>query len=332
MREKRKEKIMRGKVISVALSTFLLALSFRVEAQQVKKVPRIGYMALRASPSSQDEAFKQGLHDLGWIEGQTIAIEYHWVGDRPDRLPALANDLVRSNVDVIVVGATPVIQAAKHATKIIPIVMTVSADAVDAGLVKSLAHPGENVTGLSFLDTELSAKRLELLKEAFPKISRVAVLRHVTSAPASLRGVESAAQLLRLQLRVYEVKDLKDLDQTFDAMTHERAEALNVLASPILFANRKILIDLAAKHRIPAVYQWTEFVEDGGLMSYAASITEMYRRAAGYVDKILKGAKPGDLPVEQPTKFEMAINLETAKQIGVTIPPNLLARADKVIK
>jgi putative ABC transport system substrate-binding protein len=323
---------MKKKITVLTLCALLYALCSSAGAQQAKKLSRLGYLQLRASASSQDEAFKQGLHDLGWIEGRTIAIEYRWAADRADRLPALADELVHFNVNVIVAGGTPVIQAAKRATTTIPIVMTVSADAVDAGLVKSLAHPGENVTGLSFLDTELSAKRLELLKETLPKIARVAILRHATSATASLRAVESAARSLRLQLQFHEVQDPKGLEQAFGAMTHERAEALNVLASPILYANRKTLIELAAKHRLPAVYEFKEFVEDGGLMSYAASITDMYHRAATYVDKILKGAKPADLPVEQPTKFELVINLKAAKQIGLTIPPSVLARADKVIK
>jgi putative ABC transport system substrate-binding protein len=323
---------MKKKITVLTLCVLLYALCSSAEAQQAKKLSRLGYLALRASASSQDEVFKQGLHDLGWIEGQNIETEYRWAGDRADRLPVLAEELVRSNVDVIVAGATPVIQAAKHATTTIPIVMTVSADAVDAGLVKSLAHPGENVTGLSFLDTELSAKRLELLKETLPKIARVAILRHVTSATASLHAVESAARSLRLQLQIHEVQEPRDLDQAFGAMTHEGAEALNVLASPILNANRKTLIELAAKHRLPAIYQWKEFVEEGGLMSYAASITDMYHRAATYVDKILKGAKPADLPVEQPTTFELVINLKTANQLGLTLPPNVLARADRVIK
>jgi len=301
-------------------------------AQQPKHVPRIGFLNLRPGPNAWDAAFQQGLHDLGWVEGQNIVFEYRWAAGRVDRLPALAEELVRLHVDVIVAGATPVIQAAKHATTTIPIVMAISADAVDAGLVKSLAHPGENVTGLSFLDTELSAKRLELLKEALPQLSRVAVLRHVTSTIAALRAVESAGRSLGVLLQVHEVQSPEDFDQAFHAMRQEGSEALNVLASPILFAHRKTLIELAAQHRLPAVYQWREFVEEGGLMSYAASPADMYRRAAAYVDKILKGAKPGDLPVEQPMKFELVINLKTAKALGLTIPPALLFQADEVIK
>ena len=324
---------MKRKIVIWLLSAVPLIAASLAEAQQAKKVPRIGYLALRPSASSPDEVFKQGLRDLGWIEGQNITIEYRWAAGNVDRLPALAEELVRLKVDVIVaVGGGQVVRPAKKATSTIPIVMAAVADAVDGGLVKSLASPGENVTGLSFLDTDLSAKRLELLKEAFPKISRVAILRHVTSGTAALHAVESAARSLRLQLYPHEVQGPEDFEQAFSAMRQERTEALNVLASTILNANRKTLIELAAKHRLPAIYQWKEFVEDGGLMSYAASVTDMYRRAATYVDKILRGAKPADLPVEQPMKFEFVINLKTAKQIGLTIPQSVLYRADKVIK
>jgi putative ABC transport system substrate-binding protein len=321
------------KILIGLLVTFLLTIAPIAQAQQAKKVPRLGYLGLRGSASSSDEVLKQGLHELGWIEGQTIAIEYRWAADRVERLPALAEELVRLKVDVIVtVGGSPAARAAKNATSTIPIVMAAVADAVDAGLVKSLARPGENVTGLSFLDTDLSAKRLELLKEAFPKILRVAILRHVTSGTAALHAVESAGRSLGLQLYTHDVQGPEDFEQAFGAMRHERADALNVLASSILNENKKMLIELAAKHRLPAIYQWKEFVEDGGLMSYAATITDMYRRAAVYVDKILKGAKPADLPVEQPTKFELVINLKTAKQLGLTFSQSVLYRADKVIK
>ena len=295
-------------------------------------MPRIGFLNLRPGPNAWDAAFQQGLHDLGWVEGQNIAFEYRWAASRVDRLPALAEALVRLPVDVLVVGATPVIQATKHATTTIPIVMAVSAAAVDAGLVKSLAHPGENVTGLSFLDTELSAKRLEWLKEALPQLSRVALLRHVTSTIAALRAVEAAGRSLGVQLQGHEVQGPEDFDQAFRAMSQEGSEALNVLASPILFAHRKTLIELAAQHRLPAVSQWRECVEEGGLRSYAASPPDMFRRAATSVDKIRKGAKPADLPVEQPMKFELVINLKTAQALGITLSPTLLFLADKVIK
>jgi ABC-type uncharacterized transport system substrate-binding protein len=310
----------------------LLVLPLAAEAQPTKKRPHIGYLALRSAPADQDAAFQQGLRELGWVEGQTIAIDYRWAAGRVERLPALAEELVRLEVDVIVASATPVVKAAKHATSTIPIVMPAVADAVDAGLVQNLARPGENVTGLSFLDTELSAKRLELLKEALPQISRVAILRHVTSTTAALRAVESAGRALGVQLQQHEVRGPEDFDQAFHAMSEERAEALNVLASPILNAHRKRLIELAAQHQLPAVYQWREFAEEGGLMSYGASLPDMYRRAATYVDKILKGAKPAELPVEQPTKFELVINLKTAQVLGLTIPPLLLFQADEVIR
>ena len=319
-----------GLLLPLALG--LLVVPLAAEAQQPKHVPRIGLLNLRPGPNAWDAAFQQGLRELGWVEGQNSAFEYRWAAGKVDRLPALAEELVRLHVDVLVAGATPVIQAAKHATTTIPIVMAVSADAVDAGLVKSLAHPGENVTGLSFHDTELSAKRLELLKEALPQLTRIAVLRHVTSTIAASRAVESASRSLGVQLQVHEVRGPEDFDQTFRAMSQEGSEALNVLASPILFAHRKTLIELAAQYRLPVVYQWREFVEEGGLMSYAASPRDMYRRAATYVDKILKGAKPADLPVEQPTKFELVINLKTAQALGITMPPSLLMLADEVIR
>jgi putative tryptophan/tyrosine transport system substrate-binding protein len=319
-----------GLLITLALG--LLLEPFAAEAQPAKKLPHIGYLALRSEPADQDAAFQQGLRELGWVEGQNMAIEYRWAADRVDRLPALAEELVRLEVDVIVASATPVVKAAKHATSTIPIVMPAVADAVDAGLVQNLARPGENVTGLSFLDTELSAKRLELLKEALPTISRVVILRRVTSTTAALRAVESAGRSLGLQLQLHEVRGPEDFDQAFHAMRQERADALNVLASPILNAHRKTLIELAARYQLPAVYQWKEFAEEGGLMAYGASLPDMYRRAATYVDKILKGTKPADLPVEQPIKFELVINLKTAQALGLTIPPMLVFQADEVIR
>jgi putative ABC transport system substrate-binding protein len=319
-----------GLLLTLALSLLMAPLA--PEAQPPTHVHRIGVLNLRSEPNAWDAAFKQGLTDLGWVEGQNIVTEYRWAAGQVDRLPALAEEFVRLHVDAIVASGTPVIQAAEHATTTIPIVMAVAADAVDAGLVKSLARPGENVTGLSFLDTELSAKRLELLKETLPTMSRVAILRHVTSATASVRAVESAGRSLALQVQLHEVQGPEDFDQAFRAMSQESSEALNVLASPILFTNRKTLVELAARHRLPAVYHLREFVDEGGLMSYAASFPDMYRRAATYVDKILKGAKPADLPVEQPMKFELVINLKTAQALGLTIPPAVLFQADEVIR
>jgi len=316
----------------LALSILILVTPLATHAQPAGKIPRLGYLMVRPGPTTYDAAFLQGLRELGWVEGQNMAIEYRWAADQMDRLPALAEELVRLRVDVIVAAATPGVQAAKHATSTIPIVMTGVADAVDAGLVQSLARPGENVTGLSFLDTELSAKRLELLKEALPTISRVALLRHVASTTAALRAVEAAGRSLGVQLQVHEVRGPADLEQAFSAMSQEHTEALNVQASPVLNAHRKTLIALAAQHRLPAVYQWREFVEEGGLMSYAASLPDLYHRAATYVDKILKGTKPGDLPVEQPTKFELVLNLKTAQALGITFPPDMLMLADEVIR
>jgi len=323
---------MRRASLALVLTLALLAAPLAGEAQTPGKMPRIGYLAFPAERLPAHDAFLQGLRELGYVEGQNIAIEYRWAGGKADRLPALAAELVALKVDVIVTASTPAIQAVKQTTKTIPIVMAASGNAVESGLVKSLARPGENVTGLTFLDPEISAKRLQLLKEVLPRMSRVAVLKHVTTTTASLDASRAAARSLGLQLQILEVEAPEDFDRVFGVMREQRAEALNVLASPILNANRKALVQLAAKYQLPAVYQWREFVEDGGLMSYAASLAEMLRRAATYVDKILKGAKPADLPVEQPTRFELVINLKTAKALGLTIPQSVLFRADEVIQ
>ncbi|MGH7322084.1 MAG: ABC transporter substrate-binding protein [Candidatus Rokuibacteriota bacterium] len=321
----------------VTLALGLLAAPLAVEAQQPGGIPRIGVLSFptgtspAASPAAS--AFRQGLRELGYVEGQNIAIEYRWAGGKAERLAPLAAELVALKVDVIVTSSTPAIRAAKQATKSIPIVMAASGDAVGAGLVKSLPRSGENVTGLTFQDPEVSAKRLQLLKEAFPRVSRVAVLRHTTPEPGgSLRAMEGAARSLGLQLQIVTVDGPEDFDRAFGAMKQGRAQALAVMASPILFANRKPLIELAARHRLPAIYQWREIVEQGGLMSYSASLTDMFRRAATYVDKILKGAKPGDLPVEQPTKFELVVNLKGREGARLHHPAAVLARADQVIQ
>ena len=311
----------------------LFALSYSASAQQPAKVPRIGYLG-GASPSlARREAFRQGLRDHGYIEGKNIVVEWRSGEGKVDRVPGLAAELVRLNVDVIVTDGSGSTRSAKEATSTIPIVMAQTIDPVGTGIVASLARPGGNITGLSNLAPELSGKRLELLQETVPKLSRVAVLR-TSFTPGSaqeLREMDLAAGALKVKLQYLDVLDPKDIEPAFRAAGKERAEAvLMLVAGPVY--NRMQVVKLAVKSRLPAIYRRAEDVEAGGLMSYGLSITDLDRRAATYVDKILKGAKPADLPVEQPKKFEFIVNLKAAKQIGLTIPPNVLARADKVIK
>ena len=304
-----------------------------VEAQQPKKIPRIGLLAHSASDSTRRDAFLQGLRDLGYIEGKNIAIEYRYTGGELDRLPELAGELVRLNVDVIVTAAISSVRAAKKATGTIPIVFASVGDAVDSGLVSSLARPGGNATGLTVFAPELDRKRLELLKETVPKVTRVAFLWRVpTTRGDLLKDAEPVAKTLGLRLQSLEVRGPDDFESAFKAAKSGGSEALIVIANPLSNTYRARIVDLAAKNRLPGIYPSTDFVEDGGLMSYGADILDNWRRAAIYVDKILKGAKPAELPVEQPTKFELVINLKTAKQIVLTIPPNVLARADRVIR
>ena len=327
---------MRKKVIGLSLSAMLFALCLPAQAQQPKKVPRIGFLggSSASAYSSFIEAFRQGLRDLGYEDGQNIAIDYRYGEGKRDRLPGLSMDLVRLKVDAIVVSGALAISALKNATKTVPIVMTTVEDPVAQGFVASLARPGGNITGLTNLAPELSGKRLELLKETFSKISRVAVLWD-PSTPGSVvtfKETQVVAPALGVQLQSLEVRSPNDFQGAFRAATTERAGALIVLQSLLTNAHRQRIVDLAVNNRLPSMYTQTEYVEVGGLMSYAPSYTDIYRRAATYVDKILKGTKPADLPVEQPMKFELVINLKTAKQIGLTIPPNVLARADRVIK
>ncbi|HEV8344398.1 MAG TPA: ABC transporter substrate-binding protein [Candidatus Binatia bacterium] len=322
--------------VAVSISVFLSALCYPANAQQPKKVSRIGFL-LFTSASAQEsrlQAFRQGLRDLGYIEGQNIVIEVRSGEGSPGRLPALAADLVGLKVDIIVTGGPQATRPAKKATAMIPIVMAFDSDPVGNGFVASLARPGGNITGLSALSPELSGKQLELLKEIVPRLSRVAVLGNSNEPanPQVLKEVELAAGAFGVQLQHLDVLGPKDIETAFRAATKGRADALLALPSPVLSDQRTQIADLALKSRLPAIYFRPDFVEDGGLMSYATSFTDLSRRAAVYVDKILKGAKPADLPVEQPTKFELVINLKTAKQIGLMIPPNVLARADKVIK
>jgi putative ABC transport system substrate-binding protein len=280
------------------------------------------------------QAFLRGLRELGWVEGQNIAVEYRWAEGRLERLPELAAELVGLKVDAMLVGGTQAALAAKQATTTIPIVLAGIGDPVGTGLVASLARPGGNITGLSFLASELSAKQLELLKEAVPKVSRVAVLWNPTNSfhRLALRDAEAAARSLGVQLQLLEARSPNEFDSAFAVVTRKRAGALLVLADAVFLLHRTRLADLAARSRLPAMYGLTEHAQVGGLMAYAPNFADSFRRAAGYVDKILKGAKPGDLPVEQPTKFDLVINLKTAKALGLTIPQSLLIRADQVIQ
>jgi putative tryptophan/tyrosine transport system substrate-binding protein len=325
-----KSKIQNRKLVGRFALVFAFAMCGAVaQAQQATKIPRIGYLG-GAAPSANAgprEAFQQGLRELGYVEGKSIIIEWRSAEGKLDDLPALAAELVRLKVDVIVTGA-------KEATKTISIVMAQVPDPVGDGFVASLARPGGNITGLSALGPELSGKRLELLKETVPKLSRVAVLGTSTTPgnAQQLRGVELAAGALKVKLQFLDVLDPKDIETAFRAASKGHAEGVLVLSASVFVSRRTQVLDLAQKSRLPAIYYRPEFVEAGGLMSYGVNDTDLYRRAATYVDKILKGAKPSDLPVEQPIKFEFVINLKAAKQIGLTIPPNVLARADKVIK
>jgi putative ABC transport system substrate-binding protein len=320
----------------VIISLIILAGAFTADAQQPTKVPRIGYLtgtSLSAN-SARTEAFRQGLRELGYVEGEKILIEWRSAEGQADRLPTLAAELVRLKVDIIVTGGPTSNRAAKEATITIPIVMGFDNDPVGNGFVASLARPSGNITGLSTLAPEIGGKQLELLKEIVPRLSRVAVLG-VSSNPGntqSLRETELAAGALGVKLQYVDVRDRKDIETAFRAASKGRAEAVLVLAGSIFNSHRTQVIELALKSRLSTVYPYQEFVEDGGLMTYSVSITDLFRRAATYVDKILKGTKPADLPVEQPKKFEFIINLKAAKQIGLTIPPSVLARADKVIK
>jgi putative ABC transport system substrate-binding protein len=318
------------------LAGSLLAAPLAAGAQQAGKVPRIGILWVY-SPSVGSvfaDAFRQGLRGLGYVEGRTILLEERWAEGKFDRLPSLAGELVRLNVDVIVTASTPAVQAAQQATRTIPIVMTLVTDPVQSGIVASLARPGGNITGLSLMHPELTGKRLALLKEVIPKIRRVGVFWSAStpSYRILLSETETAARPLGLQLHVVEVRGPTDFDNAFSAITRDRVGAL-VLLPDVLFRNQqRRILDLAAKHQLPAMYWSRELVDAGGLMAYGANIPDQYRQAATVVDKILKGAKPGDLPIEQPAKLELVINLKTAKVLGLTIPPSLLQRADQVIE
>ncbi len=327
---------MKKKITVLTLSAMLFALCVPAETQQPKKVHRMGFLSSRSPDAEKSRlaAFQQGLQELGYVVGKNILVEKRYAAGQFDRLPDLAAELIRLKVDVLVTTGTPAARAAKNATDTIPIVIGNAGDPVGTGLVASLARPGGNVTGLSVLNTEVSGKRLELLKEVVPRLSRVAVLLNPANPinPLQVAEIQSAALALGVTLLPLEVKKDDDIDRGFIAMKKERTGALIVLGDPLLEIHRTRLAELAVKNHLPAIYSLGPYVEAGGLMSYGTNFDDVYRRAAIYVDKILKGAKPADLPVEQPTKFEFIINLKAAKQIGLTIPPNVLARADRVIR
>jgi putative ABC transport system substrate-binding protein len=311
----------------------LFALSFAAEAQQTPKIPRVGILFIGGRDQPHLEAFKQGLREHGYSEGKNIILEYRYAEGQYDRLPDLAKEFVREKVDVIVTTSSVSAQAARKMTRTIPIVMT-SGSPVEQGLAESLARPGGNVTGLSVLVSDLSGKRVELLKEAFPKVIRVLTLWSPRSSEAviGLKETQEAAQALAVKLHPVKVQTAEDIEKVFAELPKANVNAVLVVLSPQVTLQSKRIVELALKQRLPGMYPTRQFAEEGGLMAYGPLIGDLYRRAATYVDRILKGTKPADLPVEQPTKFELVINLKTAKQIGLTIPPNVLARADKVIK
>ena len=327
---------MRRREFILALGGAAAAWPLKGHAQQSQKVPRIGVLlpGTAASFALRTKAFLEGLRELGYIDGQTVAIEWKWGQDRVEGLSALAAELVGRNVDVLLTGGTAAAKALKSATGTIPIVMAIIGDPVAAGLVESLARPGGNATGFSIVAPDLSGKRLELLKEIVPDISPVAVMLNPKNPQSQfeLKEMQAAAQALGLQLHAVPVSPQDSLEEAFAAMTRASARGLIVLTDPIFFSQRRKIVDLASRSRLPAMYFFQDFVAEGGLVSYAPSDTDLYRRSATYVHRILSGAKPSELPVEQPTKFDLAINLKAAKALGVEIPPLLLARADEVIE
>jgi putative tryptophan/tyrosine transport system substrate-binding protein len=327
---------MRRRAFMVFLASGMTVWPLGIYAQQSQKIFRVGALlpGTPASFSLRTKAFLDGLRELGYVEGATIAFEWKWGQDRVETLSELAADLARSHVDVIITGGTSAAKALKAATPTIPIVVAIVSDPVAAGLVDNLARPGGNLTGFSIVAPELGGKRLELLKEVVPDVSSVAVLLNTRNPQSQieLKEMRTAAQAMPLQLYPIEISTEDGLEDAFAAMNKAAVQALVVLTDPILFSQRKRTVDLANRNRLPAVYFFQGFAEEGGLMSYGPSDTDLFRRAAGYVDRILKGTKPGDLPIEQPTKFELFINLKAAKLVGVTIPESFLLRADKVIE
>jgi ABC-type uncharacterized transport system substrate-binding protein len=326
----------KGSILSILFVVVLLAIAVIAEAQQPNKIQRIGVLAPSSAYflSSQLEAFRQALRELGYVEGQNIAIEYRYAEGKLDRLPALAGELVRLKVDIIVAASTPAALAAKNATKEIPIVFETIIDPVASGVAASLARPGGNITGVTMGGAELYGKRLELLKETIPKLTRAGILWNPTSTAAqlNLKETRAAAQPLKLEVQSLEVRSPEDIEPAFDAATRAKVSAMMITQSPPLTMYSKRIVDLAARHRLPVIYPQRQWPDSGGLMSYGSNVDDSYRRLASYVDRILKGVKPVDLPVERSTKMELVINLKAAKQIGLTIPPNVLARADRVIR
>jgi putative tryptophan/tyrosine transport system substrate-binding protein len=328
---------MKKNIFGFALGAMLLALSVLAEAQQAtKKIPRVGFLSLNPATVQKDrlEAFREALRKLGYVEGQNINIEYRYADNKPERMPGLAAELVHLNVDVIVTTGSSATRPAKDATTAIPIVMMSDNDPVGSGFVTSLARPGGNITGLTNISGDLGDKRLELLKEIVPRLSRVAVFRDLTNVTEGIGvdEIEPTARVLKIQTQRFELAKVEDFDSQFQAIMKWRPGGLMIAGGPLMNEHRKRLIEFATKNKLPAMYNRDEFVEAGGLVSYAPSFIDLTRRAATYVDKILKGTRPSDIPVEQPMKFEFIINLKAAKQIGLTIPPNVLVRADRVIR
>jgi putative tryptophan/tyrosine transport system substrate-binding protein len=328
---------MKKNIFGFALGAMLLALSVLGEAQQAtKKIPRLGILSLNPASVQKDrvEAFREALRKLGYVEGQNITIQYRYGDNKSERMRGLAAELVHLNVDVIVTTGSSATRPAKEATAVIPIVMMSENDPVGSGLVASLARPGGNITGLTNISGDLGDKRLELLKEIIPRVSRVAVLRDLTNVTegVGVDEIEPTARVLKIQTQRFELAKSEDFDSQFQAIMKWRPGGLMIAGGPLMNEHRKRLIEFAAKNKLPAMYNRGEFVEAGGLVSYATSFIDLTRRSATYVDKILKGTKPSDIPVEQPTKFDFIINLKAAKQIGLTIPPNVLVRADRVIR
>jgi len=321
---------MRFETVGRAVGVVAVWLLLGSVAPGAPRVPRVGVLSPLPGGALLDP-LRQGLMELGYVEGRTLAFELRSADGRTDRLPQLAAELVRLKVDVIVTASPPGVRAAKQATTTIPIVIAGVDDAVEQGFVASLARPGGNITGTSWFNTELSAKRLQLLKEAFPAVSRVAVLREAVGGASSVRATMAAARSLGVQLQVLELRDPGELESAFSAMAKDRAEALSVLQGPMIDSHQQRIVQLVTRARLPAIFPDDVFVDAGGLMSYGPSLPDMYRRAAVYVDRILKGARAGDLPVEQPTRFRLAINLRSARALGLTVPQSLLIRADHVI-
>jgi len=335
--DNRKSAIQNLKWVGIfAIVVALAVCGARAHAQQPAKIPRIGLLNTNVSEAftARTEGFRQGLRELGYIEGKNILIEYRYADGKADRLPGLVAELVRLKVDIIVTAVSSATRAAKDATRTSPMIMAQDNDPVGTGVAASLARPGGNITGLSSLSPEIGGKQLELLKEIVPKLSRAAVIGTSTSPGHAqrLKELELAATVLRVPFKFVDVLDSKDIEPAFREASKARAGAAVVLGGPVLIANRPHVANLAAKNRLPAIFNVPDFVEDGGLMSYGANYPDLYRRAAVYVDKILKGAKPADLPIEQPAKFELTINLKAAQRIDLTIPQSMLYRADKVIK